>query len=66
MARYVTRRRAWFDFGHDEIATETPTVMVFEAGDEVRATGILNVDGDELFSVNRRLPIGFLARHDHG
>lgn len=62
MPRYFTRR-AWFDFGHDEIATESQTLTVFEPEDEVRPTGILNADGDELFSVSERLPIGFLARH---
>jgi hypothetical protein len=69
--RYVVRSqdREYWDDGQFMEGGGTPDLTVFENEDTPIATGLLDVDGNELFRVEDRQPIGFAiptVEKDHG
>ncbi len=64
MARYVTKPKAiWVE---DDLYEQAPAyaeqITVFETDATPQPTGIYDADGNELFKVNDREPIGFRIR----
>lgn len=56
---YVTRPRSlWVDELESEVS-EPPHLVVYEDGNEPQPTGLLDANGNELFRVVDREPIGF-------
>lgn len=61
MTRYVTKRRAraGLDCDSFEYWDDAEGITVFEPSDEPEETGLLNAQGDPLYRVPERRPIGF-------
>ncbi len=59
MRRYVTRPQArWCEALGEEVA-DPPFLTVFEPDFEPQFTGLFDSQGNELFAVETREPIGF-------
>jgi hypothetical protein len=62
--KYVTRspaQRAWWDdlYHLDPRSSSIDRVTVLETPDEPQATGLLDAQGNELFRMPEKRPIGF-------
>jgi hypothetical protein len=58
-----TRQRAWWDdlYQLDRTPMGFDRIQVYEAGNESQPTGLLDAQGDQLFRVVQKRPIGFIA-----
>lgn len=59
--RVPAAQRAWWDdlYQLDRSTAGADRVQVFEATDDPRPTGLLDAQGNELFRVTEKRPIGF-------
>jgi hypothetical protein len=59
-------QRAWWDdlYQLDRMPTGFDRVQVLEAGDDPRPTGLLDAQGNQLFRVIEKQPIGFRPLKD--
>jgi hypothetical protein len=56
-----TRQRAWWDdlYQLDRTPIGFDRILVHETGTESRRTGLLDAQGNELYRVTKKRPIGF-------
>jgi hypothetical protein len=56
-------QRAWWDdlYQLDRTPIGFDRIQVYETGNEYRPTGLLDAQGNELFHVVKKRPIGFTA-----
>ena len=59
MKRYITKPRAVWVSELEEECPDMPALTVFEPDGEPQPTGILDAQGNELFRMLERKPIGF-------
>jgi hypothetical protein len=61
-----TRQRAWWDdlYQLDRTPMGFDRIQVYETGNESRRTGLLDAQGNELYQVIKKQPIGFTVLRD--